>query len=98
MCSWLAPMPAVPRPCRLHKGLATGYAGVVLDPVMSLHVDGQMLGLHELFGTESAVELLDAFVQPLVNVPDLGQGKPFVTSLPSALKWSLSCMTHHVSL
>ena len=64
-------MPAVPCPCRLYIGPATGKALVVLDIVMSLHVNCQLMGLHELFLTLNAMVVLHSSVPFLVDVPVL---------------------------
>ena len=58
----------VPGPCRLDKGPATGEALVVLDVVMSLHVNSQSSRLHELLGTLGALVILHSCVQLLVNI------------------------------
>ena len=92
-------MLAVPGPCRFYEEPATGEALVVPDVVVSLHVHGQLLRLHELLRTLGAGEVLNSGVPLLMGVPHLGGLKcPLTPTTSPTWEGSYIRVPHHVAL
>ena len=78
---------AISRPSWFHKGLPTFCAVVLLDlkrkefskssffrnshPIVPFHMDDQGVALPERFGTQTALELLEIEMDPLVVLENL---------------------------
>ena len=105
---------AISRPSWFHKGLPTFCAVVLLDlkrkefskssffrnshPIVPFHMDDQGVALPERFGTQTALELLEIEMDPLVVLQNLRVEEALAAPLKLALVRPLPRVSDHVPL